>query len=82
MSANEVLFYPDAGVVTDMHVLLDYLKTFKLLEEWGIPARVAWWGQREKEGHLYADMHVLASFLEVILARPTLLGFVFGGNSR
>ena len=37
-----------------MNVLLDYFKTFKLLQEWGVSTRVAWWGQCEKENHLDA----------------------------
>ena len=44
-AASEVVFFPDAGPVRNINVLSDYFKTFKLLNDWGIPTCVAWWGQ-------------------------------------
>ena len=44
-AASEVVFFPDAGSVRNINVLSDYFKTFKLLNDWGIPTCVAWWGQ-------------------------------------
>ena len=56
---TEVTLFPDAGAVNNVNVLLDYFKTFRMLEEWGIPTLVAWWGQVDKAETLDADDYLL-----------------------
>jgi hypothetical protein len=40
---------PDAGATMNPDVVLSYMRLFKLLETWGMPARVLWWGQNSKD---------------------------------
>jgi hypothetical protein len=42
-------FYPDAGSVSNTHVVRSYRKTFDLLERLGCQIRVVWWEQPKKQ---------------------------------
>lgn len=42
-------FYPDAGAVSNAHVVRSYRKSFDLLESLGYDIRIAWWGQAKKQ---------------------------------
>jgi hypothetical protein len=55
LNTKTIDFYPDAGAVTNSHVLRQYQATFKLLQEWGYKIRVAWWGQTTKGEHSDID---------------------------
>lgn len=45
---KEVEVYPDAGDVSNRHVILRWRKIKDLLTEWGISIKFAWWGQVDK----------------------------------
>lgn len=49
LETKELEFYPDAGSVSNTHVIRSYRKIFDLLESFGYDIRVAWWGQAKKE---------------------------------
>jgi len=53
--ADNCVLVPDAGATMNADVVLSYMRLFKLLEVWGIPARVLWWGQYSKENDLDGD---------------------------
>lgn len=42
-------FYPDAGAVSNPHVIRSYRKSFDLLESLGYDIRIAWWSQAKKQ---------------------------------
>jgi predicted XRE-type DNA-binding protein len=43
-----VTLYPDAGAVTNPHVIGQYQRTIKLITSWGYNSQIAWWGQIDK----------------------------------
>lgn len=43
-----VTLYPDAGSVSNPHVMRQYEQTINLVTGWGMPVQVAWWGQIDK----------------------------------
>ena len=45
LQPETVIFYPDAGDISNPHVTKAIEKTFALVEEWGYNLIVAWWGQ-------------------------------------
>lgn len=49
IESKTVEFYPDAGAVSNTHVIREYRKTFDLLDRLGYEVRVAWWGQTKKQ---------------------------------
>jgi len=55
LDTKTIDFYPDAGAITNSHVLRQYRATFRLLQQWGYEIRVAWWGQTTKGEHLDID---------------------------
>ncbi len=48
LQTNIIDFYPDAGAVSNVHVVRSYRKTFELLDALGYEIRVAWWSQAKK----------------------------------
>ncbi|MFB2920206.1 MULTISPECIES: plasmid replication protein, CyRepA1 family [Aerosakkonema] len=46
---KEVEVYPDAGDVSNRHVILRWRRIKDLLVEWGISIKFAWWGQVNKD---------------------------------
>ena len=48
LEAQQVIFYPDGGMLTNHDVISQYKKTFSLLQSWGYGVQIAWWGQVEK----------------------------------
>lgn len=48
LGTQQVIFYPDGGMLTNHDVISQYKKTFRLLQSWGYVVQVAWWGQVEK----------------------------------
>jgi len=55
LEADTCILVPDAGATQNSDVILSYMRLFQLLEEWGMPARVLWWGQHSKEQSMDAD---------------------------
>ncbi|MGR3280172.1 plasmid replication protein, CyRepA1 family, partial [Acaryochloris marina NIES-2412] len=45
LQPETIIFYPDAGDVSNPHITKAIEKTFALVEEWGYNLIVAWWGQ-------------------------------------
>jgi hypothetical protein len=43
-----ITLYPDAGAVTNPHVMGQYRRTIELVSSWGYAVNVAWWRQLEK----------------------------------
>lgn len=48
LGANQVILYPDGGMLDNKGVINAYRKTFELLQSWGYVIQIAWWGQVEK----------------------------------
>jgi len=56
LNARRVLLFADAGAVRNAQVLLDYLRTLRLVNvAWGIEVLFVWWGQSAKDGNLDCD---------------------------
>lgn len=72
LGATKVVLFPDAGAVGNFQVLLSYFRTFKLLLDWGIKVRVAWWGQTDKQAGLDAD-DLLAEVANADIGRMEML---------
>lgn len=41
--------YVDAGMLTNEHIMRRYYETIKLIQQWELKVRIAWWGQFTKE---------------------------------
>lgn len=48
LGTKAVVLNADGGAVGNSHVMLQYAKTFALLEDWGYQVSIRWWGQLEK----------------------------------
>lgn len=46
--SGKVIFYPDAGAVSNIQLLKTYQRTFELIEALGYRLVIGWWGQVEK----------------------------------
>ncbi|NJN39296.1 MAG: hypothetical protein HC790_12255, partial [Acaryochloridaceae cyanobacterium CSU_3_4] len=47
LQPETLIFYPDAGDISNPHVNKAIEKTFTLIEEWGYNLIVGWWGQTD-----------------------------------
>ena len=45
---TEAVLNPDGGMLGNAQVIGNYRKLANLLQDWGIPLKVRWWGQTEK----------------------------------
>lgn len=50
VGCQQVVLNPDGGAVQNRHVMGAYGRLATLLDSWGIPLLVRWWGQRETIG--------------------------------
>lgn len=48
LNTSQVVLYVDAGMLTNQTVLAGYERTINLVESWGYPVVIAWWGQFTK----------------------------------
>jgi len=72
LGARRVVLFPDAGAVANFSVLLNYFRTFQLLQDWSVEIRIAWWGQADKLVGLDAD-DLLSQVSNVEIGRMSML---------
>lgn len=59
MQPEAVVLYPDAGAIVNIHVLLNYFRSFRVMLDMDMDVQIAWWGQWSKEEHLDVDDFLL-----------------------
>jgi hypothetical protein len=55
VGTQQLTLYPDAGAISNNHVMRQYRRLKELVTRWGYSLRVAWWDQAKKETDLDAD---------------------------
>lgn len=55
-----ITLYPDAGAVSNPHVMRRYQETINLIKGWGYALQVAWWGQIDKTHPDIDELHCMA----------------------
>lgn len=74
-----VTLYPDAGAVSNPHVMKRYQETINLITSWGYPVQVAWWGQIDKT---HPDIDELTSIQTIEYLNPDAfweIAYEYGG---
>jgi hypothetical protein len=55
LGTKQLILYPDAGAISNSHVMRQYRRLKELVTRWGLSLRVAWWNQIDKSADLDAD---------------------------
>jgi hypothetical protein len=55
LGTRQLTLYPDAGAISNSHVMRQYRRIKELVTRWGLSLRVAWWNQIDKNADLDAD---------------------------
>jgi hypothetical protein len=55
LGTRQLTLYPDAGAISNSHVMRQYRRLKELVTRWGYTLRVAWWNQVYKNADLDAD---------------------------
>jgi hypothetical protein len=55
LGTRQLTLYPDAGAISNSHVMRQYRRLKELVTRWGLSLRVAWWNQIDKNADLDAD---------------------------
>jgi hypothetical protein len=55
LRTRQLTLYPDAGAISNSHVMRQYRRLKELVTRWGYTLRVAWWNQVYKNADLDAD---------------------------
>jgi hypothetical protein len=55
LGTQQLTLYPDAGAISNSHVMRQYRRLKELVTRWGYTLRVAWWNQVEKNVDKDAD---------------------------
>ncbi|MEW6490934.1 MAG: hypothetical protein AB1589_00050 [Cyanobacteriota bacterium] len=55
LGTQQLTLYPDAGAISNSHVMRQYRRLKDLVARWGYTLRVAWWNQIDKDTDLDAD---------------------------
>jgi hypothetical protein len=55
LGTQQLTLYPDAGAISNSHVMRQYRRLVELVSRWGYTLRVAWWNQVYKNADLDAD---------------------------
>ena len=55
LGTKQLTLYPDAGAISNSHVMRQYRRLKELVTRWGYTLRVAWWNQIDKDTDLDAD---------------------------
>jgi len=55
LGTKQLTLYPDAGAISNSHVMRQYQRLQELVTRWGYKLRVAWWEQIHKTADLDAD---------------------------
>ncbi|HEY9832928.1 MAG TPA: hypothetical protein V6D26_20410 [Stenomitos sp.] len=55
LGTKQLTLYPDAGAISNSHVMRQYRRLKELVTRWGYTLRVAWWNQIDKNADKDAD---------------------------
>jgi hypothetical protein len=66
LGTRQLTLYPDAGAISNSHVMRQYRRLKELVTRWGYILRVAWWNQVKKNEDLDADELLAAGYGEEI----------------
>jgi hypothetical protein len=66
LGTKQLILYPDAGAISNSHVMRQYRRLKELVTRWGLSLRVAWWNQIDKSADKDADELLAAGYGEEI----------------
>jgi hypothetical protein len=66
LGTRQLTLYPDAGAISNSHVMRQYRRLKELVTRWGLSLRVAWWNQIDKNADKDADELLAAGYGEEI----------------
>ncbi len=67
LSTQTIVFYVDAGSVTNRQVIRQYRATWELLQQWGYQITIGWWGQTDKS---HPDIDELNDYSAIVYITP------------
>jgi hypothetical protein len=66
LGTRQLTLYPDAGAISNSHVMRQYRRLKQLVTRWGYTLGIAWWNQIDKNADLDADELLAAGYGEEI----------------